>query len=204
MIKRANPLLGTLLVAWLAGCASSPPQQSDDLCRLFDERPRWFKAAAKVEKRWQVPIEIQLAFVQRQSSFNARARPPRKRLLGVIPWRRPSSAYGYSQATNATWRDYRRATGRMFADRNDFSDALDFIGWYNTESHKQLKLRRDDAYGLYLAYHEGRGGYARGSYRKRPQVTAYARTVAERAQRYGAQLAKCRKRFERKRRWLFF
>lgn len=195
----------SLFVAvFVVGCVSSPPRQSEDLCELFDDRPRWFKAAARVEKRWRVPIEIQMAFVQRESSFNARARPPRRRLLGFIPWRRPSSAYGYAQATNATWQDYRSATGRRFADRNNFSDALDFVGWYNNESHDRLGLRFDDAYRLYLAYHEGRGGYARGSYKRRPKVVAYARTVADRAQRYGNQLAKCRKRFERRRRFLFF
>ena len=197
-------VLTLALAGVLSGCVSSPPDQSEDLCQLFDDRPRWFKAAARVEKRWRVPIEIQMAFVQRESSFNARARPPRRRLLGFIPWRRPSTAYGYAQATNATWKDYRAATGRRFADRNDFSDALDFVGWYNDESHKSLNLNRSDAFRLYLAYHEGRGGYARGSYRKHPEVVAYARTVADRAQRYGAQLATCRKRFERKRRWLFF
>lgn len=145
-----------------------------------------------------------MAFVQRESSFESRARPPRKKLLGVVPWKRPSSAYGYAQATNGTWDRYRKATRSPFADRNNFADAVDFIGWYNSTSNEQLNIAKHDAERLYLAYHEGFGGYAKGSYRRKPEVQRYANLVAQRAARYGAQLATCRKRFERKRRFLFF
>jgi len=170
---------------------------------VFEEHRSWFKAAQRSERRWGVPVAVQMAFVQRESSFVARARPPRKRLFGVVPWKRPSSAYGYAQATNSTWEDYQRATGRRFADRNSFADAVDFIGWYNRTSHDKLKIPLNDAYRLYLAYHEGRGGYARGSYKHRPAVRAYAQTVAQRAQQYQAQLDGCRKKLSR-RRFLFF
>jgi hypothetical protein len=191
------------LPAIFFGCAAAPPAQPDRICEVFEERRSWFKAAQRSERRWGVPVAIQMAFVQRESSFMARARPPRKRLFGVVPWKRPSSAYGYAQATNSTWEAYQRATRRRFADRNDFADALDFIGWYNRTSHDQLKIPLDDAYRLYLAYHEGRGGYARGSYKRRPAVRAYAKTVAQRAQQYQAQLDGCRKKLRRKR-FLFF
>lgn len=194
--------VATLLVI-LFGCAATPPARPEQICEVFEERRNWFKAAQRSERRWGVPIAIQMAFVQRESSFVARARPPRKRLLGVVPWKRGSSAYGYAQATNGTWEAYQRATRRRFADRNDFDDALDFIGWYNKTSHDQLKIPLNDAYRLYLAYHEGRGGYARGSYKRRPAVRAYAQTVATRAQQYQAQLDGCRKKLRRKR-FLFF
>ena len=41
-----------------------------------------------------------------------------------------SSAYGYAQALEGTWDDYRKDTGRRGADRDDFADSSDFIGWY--------------------------------------------------------------------------
>lgn len=187
-----------------SSCATAPPKRQDNLCSIFSEQSKWFKAAAKSEKRWGIPIAVQMAFVQRESSFESRARPPRKKLLGVVPWKRPSSAYGYAQATNGTWDRYRKATRSPFADRNNFADAVDFIGWYNSTSNEQLNIAKHDAERLYLAYHEGFGGYAKGSYRRKPEVQRYANLVAQRAARYGAQLATCRKRFERKRRFLFF
>lgn len=194
-------LLGGALFA--KGCTSAPPRQQTDLCAVFDERRAWFKAAARSERKWGVPIALQMAFVQRESSFEARARPPREKLFGVVPWRRPSSAYGYAQATDGTWQAYQKAQRRPFADRNDFADAVDFIGWYNHRSYKQLGIPRTDAYRLYLVYHEGPSGYRRGSYKRRPQVRHYAERVRDRAARYQAQLQQCRSRFERRRLWPF-
>ena len=37
--------------------------------------------------------------------------------------------------------------------------------WYNDQSHRRNHIFKTDAHHLYLAYHEGHGGYARGSYR---------------------------------------
>jgi len=194
----------TLVALLLSSCATTPPKQQDNLCSVFSEQPKWFKAAAKSERRWGIPIAVQMAFVQRESSFQSHARPPRHKLLGVVPWKRPSSAYGYAQATNDTWDRYQKATRSPFADRNKFADAVDFIGWYNNTSNKELQIAKTDAEHLYLAYHEGFGGYARGTYRRKPAVQRYANLVAQRAARYGIQLASCRKKFERKRRfWLF-
>ena len=186
-------------VMLLNSCATTPPARQDNLCHVFSEQPRWYRAAAKSEKRWGVPVAVQMAFVQRESSFRSRARPPRDKLLGVVPWKRPSSAYGYAQATDGTWKRYQQATRSPFADRNDFADAVDFIGWYNRESHRRLKIRLDDAHRLYLAYHEGFGGYARGTYKSKPNVQQYAKKVNQRASRYAEQLKRCRKKFERKR-----
>lgn len=195
---------GLFVLFTIKGCASQPPSRQDNLCLIFAEHPKWFKAAAKSERRWGVPIAVQMAFVQRESSFSARARPPRKKLLGVVPWKRPSSAYGYAQATNGTWDAYQKATRSPFADRNKFADAVDFIGWYNKVSHTKLGIAKSNAEQLYLAYHEGQGGYASGSYRRKPEVQRYANSVAQRASHYQTQLNGCRKKLERKRRFFFF
>ena len=205
MLRWAGFALACISGLWLAnGCATKPPSQQENLCSIFAEHPKWFKASKKSEKRWGIPIAVQMSFVKRESSFASRARPPRRKLLWVVPWRRPSSAYGYAQATNGTWDAYRRATRSRFADRNNFSDSVDFIGWYNKVSHKKLGIAKNNARDLYLAYHEGRGGYAKGSYRRKPEVQRYARHVSELAQRYQSQLNGCRKKLERKRRFLFF
>src|SRR5690606_16932254 len=97
--------------------------------------------------------------------------------LGVIPWKRPSSAFGYAQALDSTWDLYRRDANNFLASRADFDDAMDFVGWYNHTSYQRNRIARDDAYSLYLAYHEGHGGYARGTYRGKPWLLERARGV---------------------------
>lgn len=198
---RTETILLLLLGAVVGGCATPPPQDPDNLCSVFRENRDWYFDAAKAQKRWGVPISVSMSFTARESSFVHDAKPPRGRLLWVVPWKRPSSAYGYAQATDETWRDYQKATGRNRADRDDFGDSLDFIGWYNYTSYKRLGISRNDPYRLYLAYHEGRGGYARGTYRKKPAVQGYARKVSSRASRYQNQLDGCEKSLKKRRRW---
>jgi hypothetical protein len=38
-----------------------------------------------------------------------------------VPWSRPTSAYGFSQAVDATWDWYQQSTGNPDADRGDSS-----------------------------------------------------------------------------------
>lgn len=177
----------------LIGCASAPPKRQDNLCEIFEQEPGWYDHAYNSERRWGIPIPIQMAIVQRESSFRARVRPARTKLLGFIPWRRPSSAAGFAQAQDPAWQEYLEMTGRSgwFTSRADMADALDFIGWYNYTSHQHLGIARDDAYRLYLAYHQGRTGYQRGTWRGQPKVKQTARQVAETAERYARQLPAC-------------
>lgn len=190
-------LLFTACALGLFGCAATPPERQDNLCEIFEQEPSWYDHAYNSEQRWGIPIAVQMAIVQRESSFRARVRPARTKLLGFIPWRRPSSAAGYAQAQDPAWKEYMEMTGRSawLASRADMGDALDFIGWYNYTSHQHLNIRRDDAYNLYLAYHEGRTGYERGSWRGKPKVQQTARQVAEQAERYGRQLPACEEDF---------
>lgn len=189
-----------LVLLLLAGCASRPPQDQDNLCQIFSQHPRWYDHALASERRWGTPIAVQMAFVQQESSFRARARPDRNRVLGVIPGRRPSSARGFAQAQDPAWSDYQRATGNRRARRSNMADALDFIGWYNDVSHRRLGIAKNDAYRLYLAYHEGHTGYQRGGWRNNSQLQAIASRVDQRAMRYQRQLAGCEDQF-RCRRW---
>lgn len=190
----------------LFGCATTAPERQDNLCEIFDQEPGWYDHAFESERRWGVPISVQMAIVQRESSFRARAKPERTRLLGFIPWRRPSSASGYAQAQDPAWQDYMEMTGRSawLTSRSDMADALDFIGWYNYTTHRRLGIRRNDAYKLYLAYHEGRTGYERGTWRDKPKVQQTARQVADRAERYARQLPACEDEFRCAAWWKFW
>lgn len=185
-------------VVLTGGCASTPSNPGD-VCAIFREKPGWYRGALKAEQRWKVSIPVMMAFTYKESSYVHNARPPRTRLLFVIPWRRPSSAYGFAQATNETWSDYRRATGRRGADRNDFGDAIDFVGWYLDRAHRHLGIARNDARHLYLSYHEGLSGYRSGRWKSNRWLQGAADRVAANAARYGRQLASCRNSLKRKR-----
>ena len=88
------------------------------------------------------------------------------------------------------------STGRWGADRDDFGDSIDFIGWYNQQSQLRNGIAPADTYGLYLAYHEGHGGYSRASYRSKPWLTDVAHKVQGRAATYQVQLQVCEARLQ--------
>ena len=185
-------VLGLVVVAvvLLAGCAPGQPKDPNNICYILKDNKGWYKDAKKARKRWGLPVHVGFAFVHRESTFVADAKPPRKRILGV-PLGRTSSAYGYAQATDEAWSDYKKDTGRRFVKRSNFSDALDFIGWYNDRSNKRLRLRKNDTYNLYLAYYNGHSGYAKGAWKKSSTIKGYAKKASRQAAIYGKQLRRC-------------
>jgi len=180
------------MVAWGVACSARAPANPDDSCAIFSENTSWYRATASSYRKWGVPIGVQLAIIRQESGFDATARPDRTRILGLVPGPRPSSSYGYAQALTTTWLEYMRETGNWGADRDDFADAADFVGWYAARSTRTAGIANNDAYRLYLAYHEGDGGYLRRSYRGKPWLLEAARTVQVRAARYERQLLRCR------------
>ncbi|MDD1782979.1 hypothetical protein LRP49_17575 [Enterovibrio sp. ZSDZ35] len=184
----------------LSGCAAPPPNNPDNICSIFREYDDWYEDAVDMEDDWGTPIHIAMAFVKQESSYIHDALPPRDYVLGFIPWGRVSSAYGYAQAQDPAWSDYQKATNNG-GSRTDFGDALQFIGWYTSETQRQLGISKWDAYNQYLAYHEGRGGFKRGSYKAKPKVMQVARKVDRQAKTYGGQLRSCRKELEDNRSW---
>lgn len=189
------PLIAIFL---LTGCTAKQPQNIDDICAVFDQQKSWYKAAGKSARRWGAPIPVMLAIIHQESSFKARAKPPRKKILWIIPGPRPASAKGYAQAIDGTWNMYKKATGRWAADRNSFKDAVDFIGWYIDQSSKRNRIAKDDTYNLYLSYHEGHGGFAKGTYRNKQWLKNVASKVAARSNSYSQQLSKCEKKHKKR------
>lgn len=169
-----------------------PPKNSDNLCATFREKEDWYGEAQKSYEKWGIPVSVQMAIMHQESHFVADAKPPRIWLLGIIPWFRPSSAYGYAQAKDETWSDYLDKADRWCADRDDFADAADFVGWYCSVSHAKLGIPKWDAKNLYLAYHEGNGGYQRKSYLNKGRLKRIADKVAYRARLFQSQLDTCK------------
>lgn len=189
---KAKVLFLCLLVLSLQACVSGPPHNPDNVCSIFEEKRGWHKAARQAEAKWGTSMHLPMAFMYQESGFRAKAKPPRRRLLGFIPWRRLSSAYGYAQVIDGTWRDYLRSTGDYWRVRHDFADATDFIHWYIHQASQRNGISTSDAFNLYLNYHEGPAGFARNTHSAKPWLQKVATGVQIRSQRYHAQYQQCR------------
>lgn len=186
-----------LLVFTLTACASSPPRNVANSCAIFEERKSWYKAAKASEQRWGVPIAVNLAFIYQESSFQARVKPDRTRILWILPGPRPSTAYGFAQALDSTWSEYQRETGNRRASRANFADAIDFVAWYNSQSARQSRINSNNARDLYFAYHEGNAGFQRGSHRSKEWLLQAANRVQANASQFGLQLDSCRRELDK-------
>ncbi|MEL6363979.1 MAG: transglycosylase SLT domain-containing protein [Pseudomonadota bacterium] len=207
MIRLRMSVFAAMLAIILAACATSPPSTIENACKILEEKRSWARAADRAESRYGAPKAVMLAIVRQESAFEQSAKPPRRRILFVFPWfGRQSSAYGYAQATEPTWELYQKETGRPGARRGRFEDAIDFVGWYMRESKRRSGIEMADAYNQYLAYHEGWGGYNKGSFRGRKQrdLRSVATRVAMTADRYHGQLEGCAEKKERGRPTLRF
>ena len=183
-----------ILMLFVAACGSSQysaPRNLDDACSIVNQRPQYLRAMERSQRRWGVPVQVQMATIYHESRFVGNARTPVQYALGVIPLGRQSSAYGFSQALDGTWEEYQRQTGNRRARRDDIDDATDFIGWYMAQSTEDLGIAPHDARNQYLAYHEGRTGFKRGSYRSKSWLLRVSNEVAARADSYQAQLIGC-------------
>ncbi|WP_019219184.1 membrane protein [Bartonella florencae] len=186
------------LVFLLGGCATTSHIPTHNACAILAHKDsffdNWGKASQRAEMRYGIPMPIILATINMESGFRHNARPPRTKLLGFIPWKRRSTAYGYSQALDSTWATYMRSTGRSFAWRTNFADAADFVAWYHRQSVQRNGVRFNDAYSLYLNYHMGHGGYARSGGHASGALTQAAQRMARISRQYEQQLRACGRR----------
>lgn len=191
---RFNRVLAVLVLLALSACAT-PPENINNICAVFDQRDGWFSdwqsQAQRAERKHGIPVPVLMATLRKESGFQSDAKPPRTTLLGFIPWKRPSTAYGYSQALDGTWAQYQRESGNRGARRTSFSDAVDFVGWYHARSADTLGIARNDAYNLYLAYYFGWNGYKRGAWKDNPGLQKYARSADAMARDYETQMRQC-------------
>ena len=174
------------------GGSGTSPRNLDNACSILEQRPGYFRAFRAAERRWGVPVHVQMATIYQESKFDSDARTPFQYRLGVIPVGRQSSAYGYSQALDGTWKEYLAEDGRRSARRDNINDATDFMGWYMKKSNEELGIPMTDARRHYLAYHEGRTGYRRGSYNAKSWLLRVSSNVGERSVMYQRQLKGCR------------
>ncbi len=192
----SRSLFALLVVLFVASCGgssyNSAPRNLDNACTILQQRPEYARAFKATERRWNVPVHVQMATIYQESKFVGNARTPFRYVAGVIPMGRLSSAYGYSQALDGTWEEYQAATGKRSAKRNRIKDASDFMGWYMNESKRRNGIPLSDARRQYLAYHEGHSGYARRTYNRKSWLVRVSSEVGQRSTMYRSQLRGCR------------
>jgi len=193
-VIRNNKLL-LIFIFFLISACSSIPKNTSDSCSIFTERYLWYKYTKKTEQKWGTPIYLQLAIIKMESDFDWLAKPERQKIFKVIPYKRLSSSFGYSQAVKGTWDQYKKETKNKLATRARFRDSVDFIGWYTDKTEKLLKISKKDVYRQYLAYHEGWGNYK--NYKNNQKVIILAKKVTDQANVYRKQLKKCQKRLNK-------
>ena len=188
----------SILFIFAVSCTSNQQINTADSCIIFDQKKNWYKATKKSFDKWNTPIALQLAIINQESSFNQFAKPERKKILGIIPFSRPTTAFGFAQVTNPTWDWYKTKTGNKNASRANFFDVTDFIGWYTTQSEKLVGISKNDFYNQYLAYHEGHGGWKKETYLNKDWLIEVAKIVERNAKMYKNQLKGCEKKLNKK------
>lgn len=189
-------LRASILFLVLASCGGgnfSAPRDLENACAIVRERPQYYRAMQAAERKWGIPVYVQMATIHQESKFVGNACTPHRFALGVIPMGRQSSAYGYSQALDGTWEEYQSEQRRGSAKRDRIQDATDFMGWYMDQSSARLGISKADARAQYLAYHEGRTGYSKQSYLGKPWLMDVSAKVQARSQTYAQQLQSCRR-----------
>ena len=192
-MKKPSQILSSFLIFLLlfSTACSSIPKNTSNSCSIFSEKYFWYKHVKKTEKKWGTPVHLQLAFIKMESDFDWLAKPQRLKLFKVIPYKRPSSSFGYSQAVKGTWEQYKKENNKPLATRARFKDSVDFIGWYTNKSSQILKISKKDVFRQYIAYHEGWGNYK--NYKSNNKIILLAKKVEKQSSKYKNQLSDCQR-----------
>ncbi|MDG2299058.1 MAG: transglycosylase SLT domain-containing protein [Planktomarina sp.] len=190
---RALIILILLTSCSLSGNYTKAPKSLNNACSILDQRRSFLPAFKAAKRKYGIPISVQMAVIWQESKFKSKAKTPKTYFLWVVPTGRQSSAYGYAQVLDATWQEYKSTAGRWGARRSNIRDAADFMGWYMAQNNKKLGISMWDAGNQYLAYHEGRNGYRRGSHKSKRWLLNIARNLDKRAAMYKDQLIRCGK-----------
>lgn len=196
LLKKITVFAGLLIL--LSSCAnrSSSPTDYQNICDIFSKNKNWYKNAKKSTDVWGGNIQLPMAIMYQESSFNRKAKPKRNKIFGLLPGSRPSNAYGYSQALKGTWKEYQQQSNNRRARRDNFADSFDFIQWYINKSTRLNAVSKWDYNNQYLNYHEGHGGFKRQTYLKKTWLLSTAQRVESRAKRYSNQLNSCKKNLD--------
>ena len=199
MLKKTlnKNLIYFVIFLFIASC-SSVPKYPLNACKIFGENYLWYKSIKKSSETYGAPIYVILAFVNKESGFNRWAKPKRTKIFKVVPYKRPSSSFGYSQAVKKTWELYKNETNSPLALRMRFKDSVMFIGWYIRKTNKINNIPLNDSYRLYLNYYLGWGNYSKKIYKTDKKAIIFAKSVEKQSNIYKNQLRECQKNLNNK------
>jgi len=189
--KILNKKIIYIFFFFLFASCSSVPKYPENACKIFGQNYLWYKSVKKSSDKYDAPIHIILAIVNKESAFNRWAKPKRNKLFKIIPYKRPSSSFGYSQAVNKTWELYKTETNNPLALRARFKDSVMFIGWYMNKTKNTNNISMNDAYRQYLNYYLGWGNYSKKIYKTDKKAIIYAKKVEKQSNIYKNQLKEC-------------
>ena len=190
-------LLYFVIFSLIVSC-NSIPKNVENACSIFSERYFWYKSIKNSSEKYDAPVHIILAFVKKESGFSRYAKPARTKLFKIVPYKRPSSSLGYSQAVKKTWELYKTETNSPLALRTRWRDSVFFISWYISKTNKINKIPLNDAYRQYLNYYLGWGNYAKKVYKTDKKAIIFAKSVQKQSKIYESQLKECQKSLNRK------
>jgi len=190
--------LSCIIFIFFVACTTNQQINTANSCIIFEQKKNWYKSTKNSFDKWGTPIALQLAIINQESSFTQFAKPERKKIFGIIPGSRPSTAFGFAQVTNPTWDWYKTKTGNKNASRANFANITDFIGWYATQSEEIVGISKKDFYNQYLAYHEGQGGWKKGTHKNKKWLIDVAKNVERNANMYNNQLKDCENKLNKK------
>jgi hypothetical protein len=84
-MKKFLRLTAMLLLVSCGGGNYQAPRNLDDACSILDQRPKYLTAMQRAERRWGVPVHVQMATIHQESKFIGNARIPHKYTLGILP-----------------------------------------------------------------------------------------------------------------------
>ena len=176
---------------FIASC-SSVPKYPQNACEIFGEKYFYLKYTRAASKKWGVPISSILAVINKESGFKRFAKPKKLKIFKIIPYRRPSSSLGFSQAVNKTWDLYKKENNKPAALRISYKSSSDFIGWYFWKANKINKVSLNNIRDLYLNYYLGFSAYKNKAYQTDKKAIIYAKSVEKQAKIYKSQLLECK------------
>ena len=180
-----------IVFLFLASC-SYVPKYPQNACKIFSEKYTYLKYSRAASKKWNVPISSILAVINKESGFRRFAKPKRTKLFKIIPYRRPSSSFGFSQAINKTWELYKKENNKPTALRISYRSSSDFVGWYFWKANKINKVSLSNTRDLYLNYYLGFSAYKNKAYRTDKKAIIFAMSVEKHAKVYKNQLRECK------------
>lgn len=103
-----------------------------------------------------MPWEV-LAIMDQESSFNPYAMADRRPWLKRMVSKKKISAYGYAQATDATWKDFNQKAAKTVVSRSNYLDSVAFIYWLVQRNRRLQSSAQISTYQDYLNYYNGPG-----------------------------------------------